>query len=257
MSFEPTIMTIKKILATEQQSMPVKTIDDVRAHQAQRHALRKDLYALEQELRALREQAKNLPALPPLAVIQWARSVRAMPNLVFLEVDTTGLHQDAEIIRVVLLDPQSTVLFDGCTLPSQPLPESITRITGVSQTHLQSYGVALSTLLTQLRAALRGTYLLSYNLDFDRQHLANATKRVEVEDIPIIGEDLMQRAMQYFSLTSYPKLETLCEQIGHELPTHPNQTALDRARGQIVLLNAIADVTMGTVQDDDDDEHPF
>jgi hypothetical protein len=62
------------------------------------------------------------------------------------------------------------------------------------------------------------------------------------ENIPIIGDDLMQQAMHYFGTSSYPKLELLCSSIGHPLPEHPHQLALDRARGQLALLNALATV---------------
>ena len=50
----------------------------------------------------------------------------------------------------------------------------------------------------------------------------------------------MQKTMMYSSSYSYAKLSTLCAHIGHPLPEYPHQTALDRARGQIVLLEALA-----------------
>ncbi len=80
----------------------------------------------------------------------------------------------------------------------------------------------------------------------------------------MIGDDLMQQAMRYFAIQSYPKLETLCQRIGHPLPPHPQQTAFDRANGQRALLQAMASAVVDMPafetegeEDEDLDAHPF
>jgi DNA polymerase III alpha subunit (gram-positive type) len=165
-----------------------------------------------------------------------------MPNLVFLELDTTGLHDDAEIIRAVVLNTRGQVIMDLFARPSQPITDSILSIAGITAEQINSQGIPARDLLQQLQEILTGKYLLSYNLDFDRGKLKGAARRQQLNEIQIIGEDLMIRTMHYFSLTNYPRLDALCERIGYPLPKQPHQTAIDRARGQSALLNAMTDV---------------
>ncbi len=49
----------------------------------------------------------------------------------------------------------------------------------------------------------------------------------------------MEASRTYFH-AAYPKLATVCAQVGFPLPDHPDQDAFDRVRGQIHLLEAMA-----------------
>jgi DNA polymerase III epsilon subunit-like protein len=115
-------------------------------------------------------------------------------------------------------------------------------ITGIDPVELRRATYDLDDVLSQLRSTLQGTYVLSYNLGFDVGKLREATQRKQLPEIVIVGEDLMAQAMRYFNQSSYPKLEILCQSIGQSLPPQPTQNAIDRAKGQISLLTAIADV---------------
>jgi hypothetical protein len=92
------------LIDQEERLVPVKTLEDLHARLAQRSTIQRQMQQLETSYKKIRERVRRLSVLPPLQTIQWAQSVRAMPNVVFLEVDTTGLYEDAEIIRVVVLD---------------------------------------------------------------------------------------------------------------------------------------------------------
>ncbi|GCE26407.1 hypothetical protein KDA_18910 [Dictyobacter alpinus] len=261
------IQTVLKDLNQEKLLGPVQGIDDLLARQQRRQHLLNQIQHLEQEAQSLRTQVRNLPALPSLKSIQWAQSVRAMPNLLFLEVDTTGLHEDAEIIRLVLLNRHGQTLLDCLASPSQPLSRSIVTITGLTNADVQTAGIPIVEALDKFRQVVQGAYVLSYNLNFDLGKIREATQRHQLSEITLIGEDLMTQAMSYFHQSSYPKLEGLCQHIGQSLPSQPQQTALDRARGQIALLNAIADLFVLSppapapqetpAEDEDTDDHPF
>lgn len=261
------VQTLTNLLTQEQSLGPSQGIDDIHARQQRRGTIIQYFKRLEEEVGLLRNQIRALPFLPPLKVIHWAQSVRAMPNLVFLEVDTTGLDEHAEITRLVLMDIHGQALLDCLMKPSQPLSRSIMAITGLTNENVQAFGLAIQDVLTQVRHLLQGAYVLSYNLDFDAGKLRQATKRHQLDEIPLIGDDLMAWAMLYFGYSSYPKLERLCTQIGQPLPAQPHQTALDRAKGQIALLNAIADVVPlaqsastahdPNIADNESNVHPF
>ncbi|GCE04774.1 hypothetical protein [Dictyobacter aurantiacus] len=247
---------------------PVRQIDDLQARLQRRGTIMQQLHQIEEAVRDVQRQLRTLPHLPPLKCIQWAQAIQALPNLAFLEVDTTGLYEDAEIIRLVVMSIHGETLLDRLVTPSRPLSRQIATITGIEQIELQTAGIPITDALNQLRQAIRGTYILSYNLEFDEGKLREAVQRHQLDDITIIGEDLMARAMSYLQLSSYPKLEHLCKQIGQPLPPQSQQTALDRARGQIAVLNAMANAMLtapgtpiaqstDTDEDDERDEHPF
>jgi len=223
------LVLINELIAIEQASSPVNGLEDLMGRRQRRMTIK-----------------HRLPALPPLIHILWAQAVQSFPNLAFLEVDTTGLSADAEVIRVVVLDAQGRAVLDQFIKPSRRLTAEISSITGISHQDIEQ-APAITQVWDHIRDALRGKYLLSYNLDFDMGKLKETAGRPNLEKITLIGECLMQRAMFYFDVTSYPKLETLCRRIGHPLPEQPGQTALDRARGQIGLLDAMASAITGTI----------
>ncbi|GCF07337.1 3'-5' exonuclease [Dictyobacter arantiisoli] len=224
--------------------------------------------SIEETTYSLRRKQRRLSDLPPLDVVRWAQTVLCMPNLVFLELDTTGLYQEAKIIRVTVLDGVGACLLDLFARTSNPIPQNIERITGITNQDLQSKGQDIISVLGQLQEVLTGKYVLSYNLDFDTEKLQEAAARLEIEPTHFIGEDLMLQATRYFVTQRYPRLETVCQQIGKPLPAQPGQISIDRAKGQIALIHAIANAVT-TAQpattppvdidnnDDDLDEHPF
>ncbi|GCE18714.1 3'-5' exonuclease [Dictyobacter kobayashii] len=259
--------TVMDALNEERGRGPVRQIEDLQARLRRRRVITHHIQQLEEALRFMHKQIRTLPVLPSLKAIHWAQAVRAMPNLVFLELDTTGLHEDAEIIRLVVLDIHGETLLDCLVTPSQPLSRQIVTITGLSNAEIQVTGVPIAHALAQLRQAIHGAYVLSYNLEFDAGKLREAVQRHHLDEITIIGEDLMARAMAYLHQSAYPKLEGLCQQIGQPLPPQPHQTALDRALGQIAVLNALADATLKTttasasasidLDDEECDGHPL
>ncbi len=194
------------------------------------------------EALAAYEQAALLDSeitIPKMQYINWAKELLSMPNLTFLEVDTTGLRDDDEIIRVLLVNLNGDSIFDIFLCPDKPLSDKISHITGISGKDLESE-LTIAEAWEQIRDILTGKHLLSFNLEFDQGMLEAAAERYELEMPPINAECLMEKAMMYSCSFSFSKLSNLCAYIGHALPEYPHQTALDRARGQIAILKAIS-----------------
>jgi DNA polymerase III alpha subunit (gram-positive type) len=82
-----------------------------------------------------------------------------MPNLVFLELDTTGLYGDAEIIRVVVLDAQGNPLLDRYARPSRPLSLSIASITGIINEQLRAQSIPIQDVISIVLATVQRTTL--------------------------------------------------------------------------------------------------
>lgn len=176
--------------------------------------------------------------LPPSVYVEWAQQLLEKPELAFLEVDTTGLDDDDEIIRILLLDRDGKLLFDTFVCGDKEISEKVSMITGISDEQLED-APSLVDAWKDIRQAFRGKYILSFNLDFDVSMLEAAAKRYGLEMFRIWGECLMKRAMIYSRSYSYAKLSDLCAYIGRPLPDYPFRTAFHRAEGQIAVLEAI------------------
>ena len=259
------VQLIEDLLKAEEIAEPVHNLTELANRRARRSALEQALANLEASLAHLRDRWRNLTPLPDEESIRWAQAVLQLPNLAFLELDTNGLSDDADIIRVVLLAKDGSALYAQTIQPRRPISEKITALTAVGPEEVE-HAPAFAKIWPDLCTALQGRYMLSYNLPFDLDKLRQNAERCGVEPVALIGECLMQRSQQYFRQYSYPKLADLCRHIGFPLPDHPQQNAWDRARGQIHLVEAMS---QGITADrgeskrldaddgEEDDEPPF
>ena len=257
------VQLIEDLLKAEEIAEPVHNLTELANRRARRSALEQALANLEASLAHLRDRWRNLAPLPDEESIRWAQAVLQLPNLAFLELDTNGLSDDADIIRVVLRASDGSMLYAQTIQPRRPISEKITALTAVGPEEVE-HAPAFAQIWPDLCTALQGRYMLSYNLPFDLDKLRQNAERCGVEPVALIGECLMQRSQQYFRQYSYPKLADLCRHIGFPLPDHPQQNAWDRARGQIHLVEAMSQgITTGRgeperrdVDDGDEDEEP-
>ena len=80
--------------------------------------------------------------------------------------------------------------------------------------------------------------MLAYNLNFVANRLRENAEHSQLPGITLIGEDLQTKARDYWGSYYQPKLTTICQRIGHQLPQPP--TAPDRVAGQLALLKAMS-----------------
>jgi DNA polymerase III epsilon subunit-like protein len=232
---------ITVLLSTEEAAQPVSRYAEWEAREVRRATLTKGLSQLGQAVASLQHRVSALPTLARPEHVHWAQALLEFPNLAFLEVDTDGLYADADILRIALVDQSSAVLYDQVFQPRRPLSPNMAHLTGITPEM-----VACAPTLTevwhspQFCAAFAGRYTLSFNLEFDSGKLSESATRYGLPELPLVGDCLMLRAQKYFGASHYPKLADLCERLGAPLPPHPQQNALDRARGQVHLLRMMA-----------------
>lgn len=198
-------------------------------------------------------------------VTRWANALLTLRNLTICVIDTTGLQKDADIIRIYTLDRHGNYDYD-LTFSSERHPDSPnTDFTGITMDEFEVLP-PLKTFWTDIYNAVYGNFMLAYGFDFIQERLDENAKHYGLEQITMIGDDLMHVAIQYFRSPNYGmKLTDACARIGHSLPDRPN--AKQRAHGQLALLNAMAKgpyqrPARPVVAPDDQiskemDEHPF
>lgn len=224
------------LLLEEEQAGPVTSRTDLEGHRYRRAALEPQLQALHEYVQSLYSRFHKLPRLADTQHIQWAEAIRKFPNLAIVVLDTTGVNDDSDIIRVMTANAQGEITHDWLTRPERQPGHANTRYTGIDRESLLK-APTLSEMWGQITDALAGHYILAYNLDFLRARLSENVLHYSLEPVMIIGECLMERARVYYNNYSSLKLVDLCAKIGHAMPRPA--TAQDRIIGQIAFIEAM------------------
>ena len=238
--------------------------------EARRSQIDQELKTLAAAITPLRSRFHALPTIPDAYLVSWAEAVLLMPNLAFVVLDTTGVDEDSDIIRVFAADREGHTLFDHLVKPTrQQWANSI--YTGIAQEQLDT-ALQFDDIWSLLQTELSGRYILAFNLAFVNARLMENAEHYKLPPITLIGEDLQEKARTFWGSYYSPKLADLCKRIGHELPQPP--TAPDRVAGQYTLLRAMSlgitdvpvareSVTAGVVNVNEArqmtglDDHPF
>ena len=273
MSLDASLDALTTALHLEQEAGLVNGLDDLSARKLRRETILRHWQTVQAALSPIEQQMRDLPSLPPDAQIQWAQAVLALPNLAFMEIDTTGLQSDDEIIRFTLIDRHFVTLEDVLIQPTtRRLSAEVSHINGITPEALAREGLPIAEAWQRIQSALTGRYVISFAQDWDLKQLKACAERHKLPPVIVIGEDLQRHCTAYYHREYALQLAALCERIGHPLPQPPQQTSLHRAQGQLHLLTAMAhavtDVrspkpgaeapTMPTNEEDDDlDASPF
>lgn len=247
---------IESSLKIEASASSERVAEQVMVRAQRRTQIDDDIKALEEHIAGLRFDFRRLPRLPDLRQTAWAQAVLAMPNLLVMEIDTTGLGDDNDITRIVLVDNTGSITMDLLVNPAPRMIEpGASQASGLVSSDLADKP-SLDDIWPTLMSAFRGYYVVSYAQDFDRRMLTNAASHHGLPAIALVGDDLQGYARAYFE-DARASLGALCARIGHALPSPA--TGPQRAMAQYRVLKAIADVWRPgkTEEDDDDDEHPF
>jgi hypothetical protein len=259
-----TVQTFEQILLTEQSS-PITNRGDIGASKLRRKELCTLLGEIGAVGNALSSAIYNLPEHPNEQIMDWAEAVLAMPNLALVVLDTTGVQEDSDIIRILARSPQENggLHLDQIIRPQRQSTPN-TAYTGITERELES-APTLAEAWEFISRELRGCYFVSFNLDFVKSRLADNIQHYGLSRLPFLSDCLMRKAKSYFGIEGYGsglKLPEACLRIGRQLPTSP-PLAYDRAAGQLALLSAMANGMTSVAAPDAStdlselDDHPF
>lgn len=89
-----------------------------------------------------------------------------MTECVFLDTETTGLDDDAQVVEIAIVDDTGAVLFESLVKPTVPVEPEAAAIHGIGPDRLAS-APTWPEIAEQVRAALEGKIVVIFNSDFD------------------------------------------------------------------------------------------
>lgn len=232
-----------RVQETLAKALKIGRVNSLEALQDQtqlKHALEEDWKQLTQVYSSIEDSLKRFPLLPAWEQIQWAQHTLGLPGLAFMEIDTTGLEYNDEMIRFTLIDKAGNVLEDCLIKPTtRVLGPQASAINGIKPEQLYE-ALPIIQAWERIQQALRDRSVMSFGLEWDQQQLDRAARRHGLARIRVRGECLQRQATRYYQGEYGLRLAELCARAGAPLPDHPHQTSLDRAQGQRVILQAFA-----------------
>jgi len=108
------------------------------------------------------------PREPRDEVIDWAQAVISNPSVVFLDTETTGLDDNAEIIDIALVDRDGAVLLDTLIRPARPIPWGASNVHGLFATDVAG-APTWSEIHALLMPLLANRKVIVFNAEYDRR----------------------------------------------------------------------------------------
>lgn len=170
---------------------------------------------------------------------------------VVLDVETTGLDEDAEIVEIAIVDLDETVLFHSLIRPERTIPDEAVAIHGITN-EMVTEAPTWDQIWPQVNREFISRTVLIYNDDFDKRMIYNACRRYKLSVGRIQSECVMKAYAQYSrSYNSYHRDYTW---IGLEEAVSDEKVATyvgHRAEGDCLLtvrlISKIAEIEVSEI----------
>lgn len=174
-----------------------------------------------------------------LKIAQQARLL-ALKRPLFLDTETTGLDDRAEIVEIAVIDSEGAVLVESLVRPTRKIPGDAIRIHGITDDMVADAPTWLE-LFPLLEQILTGRLVGIYNAEFDLRMLSQS----HLAHNRFFPRDLFQNfcimklyakyygAPGYYGSPRWQKLEEAARQCG--IPLHNTH----RARDDALLAKAV------------------
>lgn len=115
---------------------------------------------------------------------QLAKSLLAKPNLVIVDLETTGIldkDPDTRIVQITLMNGSGKVIFSSLVNPGRKIPPAAMGVHGIKDSDVAN-APKLESLIEILRNFLDGSSLVAYNAAFDIHLLTHRLRALGVAD---------------------------------------------------------------------------
>jgi len=173
-----------------------------------------------------------------LSALERAQRLLGDPSAVFLDTETTGTDEWAEVIEVAVVDVRGGTLVDTLVRPRFPVPAEVTRLTGIGEGDVIP-APAFDAVYPAVVRALEGRRAVGWHIGFDREVIGRECRRRGLAE-PGVREwvDAADVVQAYFHLPEPPSLEAACALL-RVIPEARHRAAAD-ARLALAVLRALA-----------------
>lgn len=188
------------------------------------------------------------PQLSPRErAIAWSRQVVANPRTAYLDTETTGLGDDAEIVDIALVTGDGRVLLDTLVKPVRPIPPEASAVHGITNEMIALDSIPTWDVLYPIIAPLLGNHrVVIYNAQYDLKIIDQCCRAAGFETMqPAIADCAMLEysafdgtAGKYGSL-KWHKLDAAAARFGIDPGGHRALADAEVCR-QVVLAMAAA-----------------
>jgi DNA polymerase-3 subunit epsilon len=106
----------------------------------------------------------------------WAQRVLTDDNLIILDTETTGLHDNAEIVQLAIIGGKGEVILDTLIKPLDDIPAAASAIHGIDARRVR-HAPYFETVWPVVNEVITGKTLVVYNAAFDMRMLRQCCKR--------------------------------------------------------------------------------
>ena len=119
---------------------------------------------------------------------------------IYLDIETTGLERNGEIVELCLVDSSGRILFDSLVKPSRSIPHDAIRIHGITDEMVKEQPTWLE-LWPQIEPLIAGRTIGIYNAEFDLRMIQQTHYRYRLPWPPSVAFShfcIMKLYAQYF-----------------------------------------------------------
>jgi DNA polymerase III epsilon subunit-like protein len=138
-------------------------------------------------------------------------------DALFLDTETTGLDEDAQIIEIAILDRHGNPLIDTLVRPTVEIPADAMAIHGITN-EMVANAPAWPEIHSQVGAVLHGREVIAYNAAFDVRLLEQDARRHKMTPPSFVPRCAMEASLRVAGLwatgKTFERLETALSRVG-------------------------------------------
>lgn len=156
---------------------------------------------------------------------------------VFLDTETTGLDDSAEIVEITLIDHQGMILVDTLVKPRRRIPLAASRIHGITDQHVAN-SPTWPEVWPEVERNLLNNTVGVYNADFDARMLFQSNQQYRLPWNPqqVKFFCIMKLYSQFLGVYRWQTLENAGRQCGINLP-NSHRSCDDTLLARALLLH--------------------
>jgi DNA polymerase-3 subunit epsilon len=185
------------------------------------------------------------PSFLRALAINKAKNIKSQSPL-FLDTETTGLRNDAEVVEIAIIDSSGSVLIDTLVKPTRPIPPDAERIHGISNEDVKTAPNLYDVWNNQIKDVVKNKIICIYNFNYDSRVLLHSLFEYGIPSHGMEGfcvmklvADIFGRWDELMKQNRWIKLQDAADRLKISLPDKLHRASSD-AQLTRIIFNQIA-----------------